>query len=153
MNFSWIFFKAFCLGEWAPKWSISPFTNIRFNTSVHDDFWSWYGATLARRIEIHKYKYLYIYMERHLLFGAIYGATFATWATFATCASSGLRYMQVLATSLHADFSDMKILATCTHMHIFLHFHNAPLEIKSSAPLRGQHPMRSMQLPGSGLYI
>lgn len=41
----------------------------------------------------------------------------------------------------------------CIHMHI-VHFHNAPVEIKSSAPLRGHHPKRSMPLPVQGyIYV
>ena len=96
------------------------------------------------------YTYIYIYMERHLLYGAIYGATFATWATFATFASSGLRYIGDMERhSLYMASSRGK----CIHMHI-VHFHNAPVEIKSSAPLRGHHPKRSMPLPVQGyIYV
>ena len=38
-------------------------------------------------------------------------------------------------------------------MHI-VYFHNAPVEIKSAAPLRGHHPKRSMPLPVQGyIYV
>ena len=71
--------------------------------------------------------------ERHSLH--LHQAVFATLAIW-----SGTRYMA-------------SNRGKCIHMHIF-HFHNAPLEIKSSAPLRGQHPKRSMPLPVQGyIYI
>ena len=73
---------------------------------------------------------------------------------------SDIRYVCIKRSSLHWRYymerhslHGIKSWQMHTRAHFF-HFHNAPLEIKSSAPLRGQHPKRSMPLPVQGyIYI
>ena len=61
-------------------------------------------------------RYMERHVERHSLHGATYGATFATWATFATFASSGLRYIGDMERhSLHG----IKSWQMHTHAHFF----------------------------------
>ena len=62
-------------------------------------------------------------MERHSLYGATCGATFATWSDI----WSDIRYMSDIR-YIGDIWSDTRYMANAhTCMHLFLHFHNAPI--------------------------